>query len=543
MIREEHAMRRRSAATLVVATTGVLLLVSLVVAGSIAAASVTQHNSATIPLLRLGFGGGAQSSTLDDSKSNQASNTEPLMLEALTKVNADGSVTPWLAQSVSRPNRFTYIYHLRHGIKFWDGHVMTSADVVNSLNYARFPGSQNAAAYASVRNITAKDQYTVVVDLKRPDPLWAFNSAGPAALIFEKAFQQAHATTFGQPGTLLMGTGPWEPESFDPTSGLQLVANPHWWAGKVPIQHVTISFFANATSEALAFRAGQLDYGDTGDLTAFKAAAGGSANIVPVQSALVIYFSMNNHAGPWSDVHVRRAVAYAVNRTLLARAAGPLNTPATNYFDPSLPALGTAAQVKAMLNSVPKYPYSLAKAKKEMSESAYPHGFSYTMPQPNLLNFPTVAQALTGELSAIGIKLKVQSQTIGQWVTAISGPGAARPTTLNGWAFQPPDPSSGAVALGTPGTAPGNINNTEDYSVPAVDALIEQLQVTVNKAKRRAVFQKLAQRIAADMPIVPLYNSTATRALSTRFTFAPKIQELPGGSAGTLWVLLHVKGA
>jgi ABC-type transport system substrate-binding protein len=41
----------------------------------------------------------------------------------------------------------------------------------------------------------------------------------------------------GNPGLLIQGTGLWKVDSVNPTGGLELSANPHWWGGKVPVQH------------------------------------------------------------------------------------------------------------------------------------------------------------------------------------------------------------------------------------------------------------------------------------------------------------------
>jgi peptide/nickel transport system substrate-binding protein len=49
----------------------------------------------------------------------------------------------------------TYVYHLRHGVEFWDGNELTSADVANSLNYDRAPGSQVAYGFFSVASVSA----------------------------------------------------------------------------------------------------------------------------------------------------------------------------------------------------------------------------------------------------------------------------------------------------------------------------------------------------------------------------------------------------
>ncbi len=131
----------------------------------------------------------------------------------------DGQPEPDLAQSVSTPNPTTYVFHLRHGVRFWDGAEMTSADVVNALDYNRRPGSQINVAYAEVKSVEASGPYTVTVTLAHPDA--AFESwLCDLSPIFEKKFQQEHPNTMGSPSVGIMGTGPFELDSWDPTTGM-----------------------------------------------------------------------------------------------------------------------------------------------------------------------------------------------------------------------------------------------------------------------------------------------------------------------------------
>jgi hypothetical protein len=77
------------------------------------------------------------------------------------------------------------------------------------------------------------------------------------------------------------GHGPRVSVSLDPTSGAELKANPNWWGGKVDIQHISIKFFASENSEALAFRAGELDVAFPGSPKAFASTAGRTLITVP----------------------------------------------------------------------------------------------------------------------------------------------------------------------------------------------------------------------------------------------------------------------
>jgi peptide/nickel transport system substrate-binding protein len=65
-----------------------------------------------------------------------------MIFEYLQTIGPTGKVEPGLARSVTRIGRNVYVYHLRHGAKFWDGDEVTADDVANSLNYDGFPISR-----------------------------------------------------------------------------------------------------------------------------------------------------------------------------------------------------------------------------------------------------------------------------------------------------------------------------------------------------------------------------------------------------------------
>src|SRR5262245_13150041 len=87
-----------------------------------------------IPLLRVGVTPAI--STLDPFNSGS---DQGLGLETLLKIGSGGSLRPWLAERVTRPGPLVYVYHLRRGVRFWDGNELTATDVANALNYYRDP--------------------------------------------------------------------------------------------------------------------------------------------------------------------------------------------------------------------------------------------------------------------------------------------------------------------------------------------------------------------------------------------------------------------
>jgi peptide/nickel transport system substrate-binding protein len=502
----------------------------------VAAASASGGGSNAIPLLRIGVG---PISTLDQSRTDVGVIVDSLALDTLMKINANGTLQPNVAQSVTHPGKAVYVYHLRHGIKFWDGSELTAADVANSLNYERYPGSQAGFEYTSVKSITATDTFTVAVTLKHPDAGWPFVAAQYPTEIFEKAFQQAHKTTFGQPGTLIMGTGPWMPVSLDPTRGVELDANPHWWGGKVPIAHISVKFFSDETSEALALRAGEIDVvPQVSGPAAFAAAS--ATKVVSVPSCQAGFIAMGVNTPPWNDVHVRRAVAYAINRRDIATADGGYVAPLTTLIPPSqLRLLGSKAQVDALLKSLPSYPFSIAKAKAELAKSAYPHGFTATTLYPQDASFANLNQAFAAELGKIGINLQLTSGSFGEWLK-IFNDKSKNGFNFSTWGCLSPDPSYyPGLILGSNNLRAG-LYNYADYAPPAVDTLIADARASTNPAKRLAVYGQLLKRIAADVPYVPLFVQDANLGISSKFRWPGYIASFY--SVGKTWAL-NIKAA
>jgi peptide/nickel transport system substrate-binding protein len=491
---------------------GFTLLVALglaVALGSVARSSAAANRAnPVIPVLRVGDT--VAFSTLDPTQ-NQGE-TFWGVFDELLRLTPDGRIVPNLAQSVGKPGPAVYVYHLRHGVKFWDGKEMTADDVVNSLNYYRYPTFQTSAYYRSVKSIVAKDKYTVVVTLKHVDSSWdsVLSWQGP---IFEKAFQQAHKATFGKPGTGVMATGAFEVQSFDPTTGLELTANPHWWRGPVNVKHVSWKFFQNETSEALAFRAGQIDVAFPFDAKAFGSTA--ATKLVNVPSNTTGYFGMNFQQAPFNDVHVRRAVADALNKEAIINAVGVPSIPAKTLIPPNqLRTLGTKAQVDAVVKSVPQYGYDLAKAKAELAKSKYPHGFTTTTDTVDFGAFVNINQAISAQLAKIGINLKVNVISAAKWLAEVYG-AKTYSSLFTTVTLITPDPSAyPQFMLGSKNASNGG-GNFANYDPAVVDALLKQSTTISDHAKRLAVYQKMLQQIANDAAYIPLYQQDESLALSS----------------------------
>jgi peptide/nickel transport system substrate-binding protein len=513
-------MRSRPASRKLFAAAAALTLAFVALPAALAGRSA--DNAAAVSLLRVAVN--TTVSSLDPARQNsaQAQWTANLGLEKLVKIDRNGKIQPHLAQSIRQPNAFTYIYTLRKGVKFWNGAELTATDVANALNYYRTPTvpTSSIPGWSSVRSIRANGRYTVTVTLKKRDAAWQ-NAMAISGWIFEKKFGDEHRETMGRPGVLTMGTGPWKFDSFDPTRGVELSANPSYWGGKVNVQRVSLRFIPDATAQALAFRAREIDLIlSVPDARAFEATSGARVTLVPTCG--VRYFAMNTTRAPWDDVHFRRAFAYAIDRNgVIAAAGGPATgRPLATLVSPQqLASLGTKAQVNKLLSGVPQYPFNLDKARQELAMSKYPNGASADVPTINGSPVPELTQAIAAMVARIGIKLNIKLIPASEWLSLVVAPRDQLSATWIGFPCASPDPAVFPYQFAYSKEArPGRYNNA-NYKNPAMDRAIETARTTTDPERRRASFRQILLLLGRDVPYVPLYTSSQNYALAQGLTW------------------------
>lgn len=466
-----------------------------------------------IPLLKVGLP--AQVPSLDPKRIGMGWVIMGLGLESLMRIDSAGRLRPWLAAEFEQESDTTYVYTLRKGVKFWDGTELTSEDVKFSWDYLRDPKSPRAPYYASVKSIDTPDKYTVRVTLKKPDAAWKYTPAMFYSVIIQKKFTEKQGEKSGRPGTLVMGTGPWRFDSLNPTSGVELSAHADYWGGKPPIDRISAKSYSSDNSLALALRAGEIDIAPVVDgPKGFDAAAGGGT-VTTVPTCATALLSMPTQTAPWDDVHVRRAVAYALDRKEIVaatqgRAGGPLNTLISPIL---LETLAPKNEVDEALKSVPTYPHDLQKAKAELAKSKVPDGFSFEIRIDG--SAASVVEVIAAQLKKIGINLTIKTVQTAAWGGEITGPPAKRPLTFSETGTCTPDPSWDAIFLGSDHLAKGALN-IANYAPKDIDELLADGLTTQEPRKRLEIYTKILQRLGEDVPYVPLYAEGATYA-STKY--------------------------
>ena len=168
---------------------------------------------------------------------------DSLMCESLLRQAPDGTLRPGLA-TVANPSATTFVFTLRPGVKFWDGHPVTAADVVYSLERNTDPklGGFYGAVFNRVAAIKATAANQVTITLKQPDYWLEGELASMPGIVIEKSFAQAQGKNYGTPAGKIMCTGAYMFKSWTPGVGVTAVADPHYWNPSVHplVQQITL---------------------------------------------------------------------------------------------------------------------------------------------------------------------------------------------------------------------------------------------------------------------------------------------------------------
>jgi peptide/nickel transport system substrate-binding protein len=329
------------------------------------------------------------------------------MYDSLLTFDQQGNVVGNLAENYSlSSDGMTWTFNIRQGVKFHNGDPLTSADVVFSLQRFGSRESTNPWSPYILKNsesITATDDYTVVYKAQKPE--WPLKIPFAWTRIWPKKYYDQ----VGQDGfrAAPIGTGPYKFSRWVPKTSMEFDANTDYWGPVKPTwAHITETLVPEE-----ATRVAQLERGDVDLIGALSFDRyvelknnGFRLQEVGLPTLANISFPGNYMTqGPTSDIRVRQAMSYAINRqeicdTFYKGFAKPGGwwfwSEQTWGFD--------ASQWQAD-------PYDPAKAKQLLQDAGYPGKFN-----PQTITLFTNAlmadlmQILQGYWQAVGINTDVQ---------------------------------------------------------------------------------------------------------------------------------------
>jgi ABC-type transport system substrate-binding protein len=355
---------------------------------------------------------------------------------------------PALAESWElTSDKSAYIFHLRKGVKFTDGTdfnaeackfcwdlnlpAPAAAGAETTTTAAAPPttaaGGAPAAGpppgppgpppdFAFVKSIEVVDDYTVKVNLKQwSNQVLPFIGRKSWAVFSPSAFKDKGADYMD---THPVGTGAFMLQSFTPDQEMVFVKNPNYWGKdaqgrQLPyMDGVDIKIFGDPTTMTVALQAGQIDGTDQVSLVGAQKLQSDPNYVLGNFGGPVLMMEMNttDSASVWSDLKMRQALEYAIDKEGIAKSVGMGFTPAVYEVIHSLSEVvdpGTTPRT-----------YDPAKAKSLMAEAGHPT-VEMTLSYDTNRTDPGMPEAIQANLAAVGITVKLNGMTTGAF-SAIS---------------------------------------------------------------------------------------------------------------------------
>ncbi len=464
-----------------------------------------------------------------DSRSNLAI---AVSFDGLLEIDREGKLQPWLATSWSNPDPLTYVYTLRKGVKFWDGSEVTAEDVAYSLSRQLDPAqaAETMLYLSAVKDVSVTGPDQVTVKLSVPDPKFQYVPA-LVWMVQSKKYAEAAGRNLGQPDQPGMGTGAYKIAKFSPADGVEFQRFDGYWGERPKVVKLNYKPIPDPEALRLAMIAGEVDGTfalPLQDVRKWERTSG--VTLYQHGSIGINYLSMDVSAAPFDDVHVRKAIAHSVDRQGLLEplfggrakvTAGPVS---------SLQLASTLGKDAAdkVLGSLPQYDFDLAKAKDELSKSAYAGGFTVEVPYAATQNWARlVLESMARNLATIGITLVPKGMPEQQWVAQAFAHQDLKMQIIRAGGGTPYAGEMLPMMFGKASAAPNGFN-TANFTSPELETKLGRLTTSTDPIPD-------IMRLNADqLPYVPLFEENMVHAVRSQFVFDP---EPPPWMAGANWAL------
>ncbi len=447
--------------------------------------------------------------------------------EGLTQFDQDLNVIPALAESWEATNDTTYVFHLRQGVKWHDGTDFTADDVKYTFDWILDTSHPVywRTNYDGVAKIEVVDKNTVKFTCKYPfPPLPAAMATMRNSVIVQKGYLEKSISD-----SQMMGTGAYRQVEYVEGSHCKLVRNEAYWGKPVPyMQEVVLKVLPDEDSRIAALRNGSVDYAllsPEGEQR-LKDTKGLVFMHTPTIGIRVVKFNMLRK--PWSDVRVRQAVNFGIDRKEIidkvfsgfARVSGPLPTGMGNYFVPP-----------DELNSK-YYKYDPEKAKQLLKDANYPTDQAvdliYTPSSPTRTALVTV---IAEQMRRIGVNVKIRQLETGQFTKEENPPVNSYDWSFG--SFSPRHDPDGYLWQRFYSDS-GKNEFAVGYRNDALDALLLKGRSTFEPAKRKEIYDQAQAILLNDVPNVWLLVEDRIQGISSR------VQGFAGSQFERLaWTLNH----
>ena len=347
--------------------------------------------------------------------------TQQFCEQFLVKEMKGGAIQPNLAQSfdvVTDPENASITFHLRKGVKFHDGTDCNAQAIKAVYEKTKETGIvRSASMYWESFNVI--DDWTLRVDLTTWYNRLTRGFADSVAFVVSPAALEKNGIEWLRWN--MVGTGPFIQKEYRRDASLTATRNPDYWEqGKPYLDGVQLLYVVDELTRVALFKSGGaevLNIGGNPRLAGEMEAAGFTIVTQPGGATVLVPDSANADS-PWSNIKVRQAAEYALDKESMAKTFG------YGYWIPAYQ-LNSPASLAHVPTLEPRK-YDAAKAKQLLAEAGYPNGFKTRIIVASSGNMD-IPQAIQSYFSKVGIQAtldvmesaKYNEVTSGTWNNAV----------------------------------------------------------------------------------------------------------------------------
>ena len=429
--------------------------------------------------------------------------------------------TSWEAKSPT-----LWRFNLRRGVLFHDGTPLTADDVVYSIERAKLPSSNFKVFATPIGKARKVNDYTVEIETPSPTPAGVLLENVNAVRIMSRAWCEKHGAQKPQDfktgeetyaARVANGTGPYMLVKRDPEIATVLRKNPKWWGlaekrFEGNIDEIVYRPIKSDATRMAALVSGELDLvldpplqdiprlRNDRNIRIFEGPENRVIFLVMDQERNELKYSNVKGANPLKDLRVRRALYMAIDIEGIRRQVMRGQALPTGAMIPTASVSFPAIEPRLA-------PHDPARAKKLLAESGYPDGFDLGLDCPNnrYVNDERICTAIAGMFAKIGVKVRLNSLPRAQFFQKVDQFDISM--HLYGWGGAATDPgfTLTPVIHSRDGKGKGDFNSGR-YVDPALDQLIDAIEVEMDPAKRRAMMLEAFQRVRENIYTIPLHR-------------------------------------
>ncbi len=419
---------------------------------------------------------------------------------------------PHLAESLTNIDDLTWEVKLKRNIKFHNGEDFNAESVKFSIERIIDPANKSPqiADLSAVERVDIIDPYTVRIITKAPYPILPARlnlAMVPPGYVREKGNQYFGANP--------VGTGPYKFVSWVKDDSVVMEANADYWRGAPAIAKVTFRPIPENATRIAELQTGAVDLiVNVPPHMVSSIESGAGTRVARTPSSRIIFIVLNaEKPGPMQNPKVRQALNYAVNvPEIIETVLGGYGYPSTQPLTPAM---------FGYHKDLPGYHYDPAKAKALLAEAGYPDGLTIDLGTSSgrYVMDKEVAEAIVGQLAAVGITARLEAQEWGLYVGKVlekKHPGAF----LIGWGNSVFDADANLYSWFRSG------QRFNHYHTPEIDKLLDDARSTMDTATREALYRTAVEKIVAEAGLLFLYQQEDIYGINQALDWTPRQDEL-----------------